>query len=269
MLLMVRLAVSVYCHHTSSDLYTDHYTDHFVHIFKADRLIGMLRTHAQVREFEAGIGNDAVCIFDGRSHSSKSGPIIHGALPTSGLDCDAIAHLTRGEIASRMRSRQPLQLCLLVGGMVRCNQPDVEETNQIKQRSESFSQRVQNQVITGSQSYSQQSNGGEQLVQEQSTTPQSAEKSNYRSESKPHLVPKLFWLDQYGSLQNLRYGAHGFGSNFALSILDQRYQSDMAREEAIALIRECFQQLRQRYVINSPNKARIKCVDVFGIREVE
>lgn len=229
-------------------------------LLAADRLIGILRAHAQIRELESGIGNDAVCMFDGRSHSDKSRTSL-GVLPTSGLDCDAIAHLTRGEIASRMRSRQPLQLCLLVGGMVRCNKPVVKETLQMKQRSKSFSERVQSQVIAGSQSYSQKSNGGE-LVAEKSS------ESKPWSESTPHLVPKLFWLDQYGSLQNLRYGAHGFGSNFALSILDQRYQSDLSREEAISLIEECFRQLRQRYVINSPKKARIKCVDAFGIREV-
>ena len=30
------------------------------------------------------------------------------------------------------------------------------------------------------------------------------------------LQPMLLWLDQYGSLQSIKYGAHGLGSNFAL-----------------------------------------------------
>ena len=77
----------------------------------------------------------------------------------------------------------------------------------------------------------------------------------------PFLTPKLFWLDQYGSLQNMRYAAHGHGSNFAYSVLDQRYRNNMSRQEAMDLIQECFAQLRQRYVINSPQPPRIKCID--------
>ncbi|EED92273.1 predicted protein, partial [Thalassiosira pseudonana CCMP1335] len=122
----------------------------------------------------------------------------------AGLDTEAVAYLARSEIASSLRSRQPIQLCLLVGGMVR----------------------------------------------------------------NPFLMPRLYWLDQYGSIQNLKYGAHGFGSNFALSVLDQRFRSNLSRKEAMELIRECFEQLRQRYVINSPQPPRIKCIDAFGVKEL-
>lgn len=233
----------------------------------ADRLVGTLRAHAQIRELEAGIGNDAVCVFNGQSkyYACDSEASI-GTFPTSGLDSEAIAHLARSEIASRLRSRQPLQLCLLVGGMVRCNHSqNVPSTSQI-QKSPSFSERVQKQVITGSETYSANNNEKRIANKEQSTLVASSN-AQHQSQSNPLLIPKLFWLDQYGSLQSLSYGAHGFGSNFALSILDQRYRNDLTREEAINLIRECFQQLRQRYVINSPAKPRIKCVDLCGVRE--
>lgn len=225
-------------------------------------MVGTLRAHAQIRELESGIGNDVVCVFDGRVQSGES----LGSLPTAGLDSEAIAHLARGEIASRMRTRQPLQLCLLIGGLVRCDEPQSQSTLQIK-KSSSFSERVQKQVVTGSQTYSMQDNEGKMIREEQSALMVPPCDKEWPS-SNSLMVPKLFWLDQYGSLQNLRYGAHGFGSNFALSILDQRYKSDLSREEAISLIRECFQQLRLRYVINSPKKPRIKCVDVSGIKEV-
>jgi len=56
--------------------------------------------------------------------------------------------------------------------------------------------------------------------------------------------PKLFWLDEYGSLMAVEYGAHGLGLNFILSILDRHYQRDMTREEGIQLIKDCFGQLR-------------------------
>lgn len=230
--------------------------------FLADRLIGTLRAHAQIRELEAGIGNDAVCVFDGKVKSQSA----LSTLPTAGLDSEAIAHLARGEIASRMRSSQPLQLCLLVGGMVRCNEPQIQSKLQVRKPS-SFSERVQQQVITGAETYSGKIGQGEVAGKEQTSTSfiPSEEK---QPKSNTLLVPKLFWLDQYGSLQNLNYGAHGFGSNFALSILDQRYKSNLSRDEAINLIRQCFEQLRQRYVINSPKKPRIKCVDAHGVREV-
>ncbi|EEC49140.1 predicted protein, partial [Phaeodactylum tricornutum CCAP 1055/1] len=63
--------------------------------------------------------------------------------------------------------------------------------------------------------------------------------------------PRLYWLDEYGSLQTVPYGAHGHGANFILSILDQGYRPDLDRQQAADLLRRCFAQLRTRYVINS------------------
>jgi 20S proteasome subunit beta 4 len=76
----------------------------------------------------------------------------------------------------------------------------------------------------------------------------------------------LYWLDEYGSLQNIQYGAHGHGSNFILSVLDQGYRPNLTLEEATKPFRDCFQQLRTRYVINSPQPSCIKCVDARGCR---
>ena len=84
--------------------------------------------------------------------------------------------------------------------------------------------------------------------------------------SPSRLQPRLYWLDEYGSLQKIQYSAHGFGSNFILSILDQGYRHDLTCQKAVALIRDCFAQLRTRYVINSPQPPCIKCVDAQGCR---
>jgi hypothetical protein len=238
----------------------------FITFEPADRLVGTLRAHAQIREFEAGIGDDVVCVFDGRYRYSKQSKSMFDSFPTSGLDSEAAAHLARNEIASKLRTRQPLQLCLLVGGMVRCCNKSLTPSKSQIQIESSFSERVQKQVITGSQTYNMKRKGNELVQNKQSDSLPLSDDD--RSEINPLLRPKLFWIDQYGSLQNLRYGSHGFGSNFALSILDQRYRSYLSREEAISLIQECFRQLRQRYVINSPNNPRIKCVDVYGVREI-
>ena len=74
--------------------------------------MGALKTHTQIREYEAGIGNDVECVFDGTCKSASYVNNFGDASP-AGLDTDAIANLARNEIASRLRSRQPIQLCLL------------------------------------------------------------------------------------------------------------------------------------------------------------
>jgi len=229
----------------------------------ADRLLGTLRTHAQVKEYEAGIGNDVQCVFDGQAEESTT----LGSVSPSGLDAEAIANLSRNQIASRMRSRAPLQLCLLVGGMVRCNNGGSSNKSQVQV----VDNRVQKQISTASASYSKSKSS---LIDTTSydTVEEEQEKSkdgdSHQTSLNPYLTPKLFWLDQYGSIQNMKYASHGYASNFAYSILDQRYHTGMTREESIELIRECFEQLRQRYVINSPQPPRIKCIDRYGVTEI-
>jgi hypothetical protein len=80
------------------------------------------------------------------------------------------------------------------------------------------------------------------------------------------LEPRLYWLDEYGSIQQLPYGAHGYGSHFVWSILDDGYRPEMGRDEAILLMKSCFEQLRQRYIINAQAQTPpcIKCLDVHG-----
>jgi hypothetical protein len=224
--------------------------------------------------------------------SSSSSSIISGiehsdmaarAHSSAGMDAESIAHLSRSEISSRMRSRQPLQLCLLVGGMVRCIgdvYADSSTTSEGANANDAAgSSRVQKQISAGSAAYNlprmgddDAKMGGEAHSSDKSgyrSSPTSKEEGDYHdTTSNPFLAPKLFWLDQYGSLQDMKYAAHGYGSNFAYSILDQRYNDGMSRREAAALIQECFEQLRLRYVINSPRPPRIKCIDRYGVTEV-
>ena len=223
----------------------------------ADRFISMLKTHAQVREYEAGIGNDVTCVFDGElKRLGLESSMAVASSPSRGLDAEAIANLSRREIAQRMR-RSPLQLCLLVGGM--CYDPNTEKSGSQRAGTEkdmaTMSSRVQEQIRSSA------------TLPESSLDPPATK--TQRHIINPFLRPKLFWLDQYGSLQNMPYAAHGHGSNFAYSILDQRYRRDMDRDDAIAMMKECFDQLRERYVINSPRLPRIKCVDRLGVSDVD
>ena len=79
--------------------------------------------------------------------------------------------------------------------------------------------------------------------------------------------PSLYYLDYLASLQKMNYGAQGHASYFVLSLLDKDYRPDLSEEEAIQLLTRCFEGLKKRFLINSPNFI-IKIVDQNGIREI-
>jgi 20S proteasome subunit beta 4 len=216
-----------------------------------DRLIGMLRAHAAIREYEAGVGCD-VNYVDLDSESIKEIPVIPTfATSEPGLDTEGVAHLARGQIATALRSQTPLDVRLLIAGLT-YNDDNPSEIHEF------VSQQVQWQI---------QQTAGPQNP----TLPSSAleETGIFQQKFTTLLQPRLFWLDNYGALQELQYGAHGYGSNFLLSILDNGYRPNMSREQAADLLRECFAQLRQRYIINSPQPPCIKCVDAKGCRLID
>jgi 20S proteasome alpha/beta subunit len=201
----------------------------------SDRLLGMLAAMAAIREYETSVGSDVeyIGMQDSRPQTSSQ----------DGLTVEAMARLARGQIASSLRTRTPLHVCLLIAGMqVRTGEEEEDFT--------SFSSHLQSQVQLASRSF-------------QETTTTSPASAATLPEDDPW-KPRLYWLDSYGSLQRLHYGAHGLGANFLLSVLDQNYRNNLSREQAAKLIRECFHQLRQRYVINSPQPPCIKCVDRNG-----
>lgn len=73
----------------------------------------------------------------------------------------------------------------------------------------------------------------------------------------------LYFFDYLGSLQKLDFAAHGYCSNFTLSILDKQYRKDLSREEALNIMRACIGQLKNRFLINLP-KFLIKTVSSDG-----
>lgn len=199
----------------------------------SDRLLQMLQAHCAIREWEVGMGSDVEYILaDGENEPPT----------TEGLSVDSVAHLARHQISQSLRSRGPMNVCLLIAGM---SQEAMEETD-----TSHFTKRLQRQV-------------------QQATNAQVETAPSRRSTTTTDQQPRLFWLDQYGSLQKLHYGAHGYAANFLLSILDQGYRPDMTREEAIDLIKSCFQQLRVRYIINSPQPPCIKCIDADGCHLID
>ena len=193
----------------------------------SDRLLGMLSAQCAIREYESG-GDVKYIMMDEIERPPNC---------ATSLTVKEVAHLARNRISSALRSRAQLKVCLLVAGMM--------ESEEI--HTELFSKRLQTQASGNAVT------AISELPSEISTPG-------------PSLKPHLFWLDPYGSLQKLRYAAHGHAANFMLSIMDQSYNPDLSREEAIQIVRDCFDQLRIRYVINAPQPPCIKCIDKDGCR---
>ena len=63
----------------------------------------------------------------------------------------------------------------------------------------------------------------------------------------------LYFMDYLGALAEVSFTAHGYGSYFALSILDRYHHSDMTVEQAEDLLLKCILEIQQRLVINLPS----------------
>lgn len=234
----------------------------------ADRLLRVLQAHAAIREYEASVGCDVECIFNGIKQQNGSfhakDSIQDSILYTpKGLDAESMAYCARKEIATALRSSTPFQLCLLIAGMVQTSQlTPVSSKKSCRSKNDqqmsSVSNRIHSQIYAAKQRIKGTS------TKSPSSLYTNRQKTQVENVSTLSLEPRLIWLDQYGSLQTIEYGAHGYGANFALSILDQGFRQNMSRSEALALMKGCFEQLRMRYVINSPQPPCIKCIDANG-----
>ncbi|KAL0947909.1 hypothetical protein HGRIS_010543 [Hohenbuehelia grisea] len=97
--------------------------------------------------------------------------------------------------------------------------------------------------------------------------------------------PKLYWIDYLGTMTEVPFGAHGYGSYFALSLLDRcvkkylvisgalichsRYHNpDATLEEGIETLKRCIDEVAKRLIV-SPSKYKVKIVDKDGVREIE
>lgn len=208
-----------------------------------DKIVRLLKRHVAQYEYEAGIGCDVKCVYGSSDH-------IYG----SGLHAEAVANIARGQIAKSLRSKDRLSTSLLIGGMVPSlhNNADILVDNVM---GDSF-ERVKRQVVNSMDALGPSS--------EKRSNEKESEETHVDTSMKMLLQPKLFWLDEYGSIQSIKYGAHGLGSNFVLSILDRGYSKDITKQQALDLINECFAQLKKRFLINSPDSPCIKCIGTDG-----
>lgn len=75
----------------------------------------------------------------------------------------------------------------------------------------------------------------------------------------------LYYLDYLASMAKVNYGAHGYASNFVISIFDRDWKPKMTLEEGITIIKKCIHELHTRFLISQPVFV-VKVVDKDGIR---
>lgn len=79
--------------------------------------------------------------------------------------------------------------------------------------------------------------------------------------------PELYWIDYLAALNKIPFAAHGYASFFTMSLMDRYYRKDMDLNEAIEVLKQCFAEMKTRFIVNFP-KYIVKVVDKHGIRDV-
>jgi 20S proteasome subunit beta 4 len=64
---------------------------------------------------------------------------------------------------------------------------------------------------------------------------------------------QLFWIDYLGSMVPLPFACQGYGSYFCYGLLDKLYKPTLSKEDAVALLKTCLQELKTRFVVNLPS----------------
>jgi hypothetical protein len=76
----------------------------------------------------------------------------------------------------------------------------------------------------------------------------------------------LYWLDEYGSMQQVPYGVHGVGSILLLSILDCTFRPNITLPEAAGFdVRMLSRVASSIWDQHSPQEPCLKCIYAQGI----
>lgn len=65
-----------------------------------------------------------------------------------------------------------------------------------------------------------------------------------------HSKSHLYFMDYLGTMAEVPYAAHGYGSFFILGILDRFHRPDMTREKGVELLEKCVEEIQQRFLVN-------------------
>jgi hypothetical protein len=188
--------------------------------------------------------------------------------PTSAAwTVDCLAEALRYEVYRRLRTSSPLQdSAFLIAGMI----SESSHANNRDQHASIHSDisSVHRQIQSASKGFRND------LVDADSAADDDAEKKRpprSTTDHHPwHPQPALFWLDQYGALQKVTYGAHGHAASLLWSTLDRGWRPDLSLAEAMALLDDCRQRLQERFLFNPGSRPTfcIKCIDRHGCRRL-
>lgn len=151
------------------------------------------------------------------------------------LSTSSIAAFTRNELARSLRSRNPYNVNLLLGGV------DVPASP--------LNTSPQSNPTSGPET----------------TTGGSAQEAK---DGEPKVKPRLYWLDYLASCAAVPYAAHGYAQYYCLSILDKHHHPDIDFETGMKLLKMCSDELKRRLPIDFKGLI-VKVCDEKGVREVE
>jgi 20S proteasome subunit beta 4 len=80
--------------------------------------------------------------------------------------------------------------------------------------------------------------------------------------------PSIYWLDYLATLHKVNTGGTGYGSYFALSLLDRLWRPDLTLDEAVGVMEKAIAEVKLRLAV-APSKFVIKVVDKDGVRELK
>jgi len=80
--------------------------------------------------------------------------------------------------------------------------------------------------------------------------------------------PRLYFMDYFAAMVELPFAIHGYGSFFALSIMDRYYRPGMSVTEATELLVKCIDEIRTRFIVNLPT-FKVRMVDKNGITNMQ
>jgi len=78
--------------------------------------------------------------------------------------------------------------------------------------------------------------------------------------------PSLYFLDYLASCNKMPFAIHGYGSLFAMSILDKYYRPDLDYEGVKDLLMKCINEVQKRFIVNLGN-FNVRLVDKNGITD--
>jgi len=78
--------------------------------------------------------------------------------------------------------------------------------------------------------------------------------------------PSLFFLDHLASMNKMPFAIHGYGSLFAMSIMDKYYRPDLDFEGTKDLLMKCINEVQKRFIVNL-GTFRVRIVDKDGIQD--